>query len=53
MCLGESCPRKSKCLRASGNLNPRWQSYANFEGICLENDNFTYFLEDFREEMKR
>lgn len=53
MCLSEKCPKRDMCLRSRARPNPLWQSYSNFEGFCLEENKFTYFLEDFREKMKR
>lgn len=42
MCMSKDCPKKNECYRYIAKPDKYYQSYADYEKICLEND-YIYF----------
>ena len=43
MCMSKDCPKKNECYRSIAKPD-KYQSYADYGKICLEND-YRYFWE--------
>lgn len=43
MCMSKDCPKKNECYRSIAKPD-KYQSYADYGKICLEND-YKYFWE--------
>jgi hypothetical protein len=43
MCQYSKCPKSNECYRFLAPVNQHYQSYARFQNICSEDDNYQWF----------